>query len=113
MIMVISMKKYINDYIGVLNSKLDKKITEKDINELLNKIRFFSHERLIHLLVTLFYAVFILLSIFITKQMPLFALVILILLIFFFCYVRHYFFLENGVQYLYQEYDKMMKLKNK
>ena len=46
--MVISMKKYINDYIGVLNSKLDKKITEKDINELLNKIRFFSHERLIN-----------------------------------------------------------------
>ncbi len=108
------MREYLKNYIEETDKFIEKgKITDKDIQNHLTKIKFFQHERLIHLLVTLFYAVFILLSIFITKQMPLFALVILILLIFLICYVRHYFFLENGVQYLYQEYDKMMKLKNK
>ena len=98
--MVMKMKEYLEEYTKE-TEKLIKKgnITEKDIEKHLIKIKFFQHERLIHLLVTLFYAVFILLSLFI------------IFLIFLVFYVRHYFFLENCVQYLYKLYDKMLTIK--
>ena len=112
--MVIKMKEYLNNYIKETDKLIEKgKIKEADIENHLIKIKFFQHERLIHLLVTLFYALFLLVSIFLTKYIPLFAVVIIIFLIFLVFYVRHYFFLENSVQYLYKEYDKMQNLKNK
>ena len=112
--MVIKMKEYLNNYIKETDKLIEKgKIKEADIQNHLTKIKFFQHERLIHLLVTLFYALFLLVSIFLTKYIPLFAIVIIIFLIFLVFYVRHYFFLENSVQYLYKEYDKMQNLKNK
>ena len=112
--MVIKMKEYLNNYIKETDKLIEKgKIKEADIENHLIKIKFFQHERLIHLLVTLFYALFLLVSIFLTKYIPLFAIVIIIFLIFLVFYVRHYFFLENSVQYLYKEYDKMQNLKNK
>ena len=112
--MVIKMKEYLNNYIKETDKLIEKgKIKETDIQNHLTKIKFFQHERLIHLLVTLFYALFLLVSIFLTKYIPLFAIVIIIFLIFLVFYVRHYFFLENSVQYLYKEYDKMQNLKNK
>ena len=106
------MKEYLEEYTKE-TEKLIKKgnITEKDIEKHLIKIKFFQHERLIHLLVTLFYAVFILLSLFIIRFIPLFGIVIVIFLIFLVFYVRHYFFLENSVQYLYKLYDKMLTIK--
>ena len=106
------MKEYLEGYTKE-TEKLIKKgnITEKDIEKHLIKIKFFQHERLIHLLVTLFYAVFILLSLFIIRFIPLFGIVIVIFLIFLVFYVRHYFFLENSVQYLYKLYDKMLTIK--
>ena len=76
------MREYLEDYIKETENQIKKgKITEKDIEKHLIKINFFQHERLIHLLVTCFYAVFLLLSIFITKFMPLFGIIILIFLI--------------------------------
>ena len=106
------MKEYLEVYTKE-TEKLIKKgnITEKDIEKHLIKIKFFQHERLIHLLVTLFYAVFILLSLFIIRFIPLFGIIIVIFLIFLVFYVRHYFFLENSVQYLYKLYDKMLSIK--
>ena len=106
--MVIRMKKYINDYIEVLNSKLDNKITEKDINELLNKIRFFSHERFIHLIITLFFALLSLIFIYLTLTFKIFSLLIvtIILLIMLVFYIFHYYFLENTILNLYKMYDK-------
>ena len=110
--MVMKMKEYLEVYTKE-TEKLIKKgnITEKDIEKHLIKIKFFQHERLIHLLVTLFYAVFILLSLFIIRFIPLFGIIIVIFLIFLVFYVRHYFFLENSVQYLYKLYDKMLSIK--
>ena len=52
------MKKYLNDYIKETEEKLRGKVTSKDIEIHLNKISFFSHERLIHLIVTMFFALF-------------------------------------------------------
>lgn len=39
----------------------------------------------------------------------LFIFIALILMIFLIFYVKHYFFLENNVQYLYKQYDKMIQ----
>ncbi len=102
------MKKYIKNYIETLENKLNGKITEKDIIELLNKIKFFSHERLIHLLVTLFFALLGLIFIYFTFTLKLFLLlvitiIILVMLVF---YIIHYYFLENTLLYLYKMYDK-------
>lgn len=109
------MKKSIEEYI----KEIDKKILcDKDLSKLkdehLIKIGFYQHERLIHLLVTLFYAVFMFLTILLSYYNPLFIFIAFILLVFLIFYVKHYFFLENNVQYMYKQYDKMVeKEKNK
>ena len=105
------MKKYLELYIKETEKKIQNKITQNDIDELLNKIKFFSHERLIHLLVTLSFALFslILTVVCINKVNTLLIVVCLVLYIMLFFYIIHYFFLENGVQYLYKLYDQMIK----
>ena len=100
------MKKYLYDYINEVENNI--KITKEDI---LVKINFFSHERLIHLLVTLFFA---LISIIFTVLCfnyfnYLLYIITLILYIMLLLYIVHYYRLENGVQYLYKLYDKKNK----
>ena len=68
------------------------------------QIGFLQHERLIHLLVTLFVALFLIIIILASLFYPsLYFLmaggVLLILLVF---YLKHYYALENGVQKLYR-----------
>ena len=105
------MREYLGDYIKGIDDKIkEKKVTEKDIENHLIKIKFFQHERLIHLLVTLFYAVFLFLSVIISLKVWLFLIILYLALIVLIFYVRHYFFLENHVQYLYKEYDQMKNI---
>ena len=98
--------KYIDDYI---NNK-DYSCINDFIKEHLIKIGFFQHERLIHLLVTLFYGIVALIFLFITCLWIYFGIIALILLTFLVFYIKHYFFLENGVQYMYKQYDKLKEL---
>ena len=108
------MREYLSDYVKEIDKKIEEKnITEKDIENHLIKIEFFQHERLIHLLVTLAYGIFLFLSVLIFTQIWIFVIVIYIALIFLLFYVRHYFFLENHVQYLYKQYDQMKNILNK
>lgn len=105
------MREYLNDYIEDIDKKIESKnITEKDIENHLIKIEFFQHERLIHLLVTLFYGIFLFLSVIISFKVWLFLIILYLALIILIFYVRHYFFLENHVQYLYKQYDKMKNI---
>ncbi len=103
------MKKYLYDYIKEIDDLLNsnKKITNDIIEKHLIKISFFQHERLIHLLVTLFYALVFIIFTVLCFIHYLFIVVTLILVIFLICYVIHYFHLENGVQYLYKQYDRI------
>ena len=101
------MREYLGDYIKGIDDKIkEKNVAEKDIENHLIKIEFFQHERLIHLLVTLAYGIFLFLSVIIFTQIW----IIYIALIFLLFYVRHYFFLENNVQYLYKQYDQMQNI---
>ena len=75
------------------------------------QIGFFQHERFIHLIVTMTFAVvtiMTLLGICVTGYMPLIALMVL-LLILLVPYIRHYYILENGTQTLYRYYDSLEK----
>ena len=94
------MKEYLTNYINEVESKLDDKITKKDIENHLNKINFFSHERLIHLIVTMFFALFTMLFIYFSVKTNscLFIVITIVLII-----------IENNVQYLYKLYDEMNK----
>ncbi len=102
------MKKYLYEYIKSIDLILkdDKNINYKKLKEEhLIKINFFQHERLIHLIVTLFYALFTFIIFYFSKIFIPFIFIALILIIFLIFYVIHYFRLENGVQYLYRQYD--------
>lgn len=103
------MKKYLYDYIKEIDLLLDSntKIKDEVIKNHLIKISFFQHERLIHLLVTLFYAFIFLIFLGLGFIHFIFYIISLIIMVFLICYIIHYFKLENGVQYLYKQFDKM------
>ncbi len=80
---------------------------ERRRQEMLVQIGFFQHERLIHLIVTVTFAVLAFLTLIgcvLSFQIPL-LLLELLLLVLLIPYIRHYYILENGVQKLYTYYD--------
>ena len=105
------MKEYLYNYIKETDELLNsnKKINDDIINKHLIKISFFQHERLIHLLVTLFYAFIFIVFMSLGFIHYLFFIISVILMVFLLFYIIHYFRLENGVQYLYKQYDKMIQ----
>lgn len=105
------MKKYLYNYINEIDNLLNNKskITSEIVNEHLVKISMFQHERLIHLLVTLFYALIFIIFMSLGFIHYLFFTIAFIVMVFLICYIIHYFSLENGVQYLYKQYDKLNK----
>lgn len=109
------MKKYLKNYIIYMDDILKDNIKEinEEIDKHLKKITFFQHERLIHLLVTLAYGLLAIISFIASTMEPLFVFIGIILTIFLIPYIKHYFFLENGVQYLYIQYDKLLEKKGK
>ena len=100
------MKKYLYEYINyVINNK-----NKINLDDMLIKINFFQHERLIHLIITLFYVIMFLIFLILVSISYIFIIPAFILLIFVIFYIIHYFRLENGVQSLYFLYDE---IKNK
>ena len=109
------MKKYLYDYIGEIDSLLNNnksKINDDVISNHLTKISFFQHERLIHLLVTLFYALLLIIFMALGILSFMFYFIAVIISIFLIFYIIHYFRLENGVQYLYKQYDLLLNKKS-
>lgn len=105
------MRKYFSSYIASVIAALENDSTDftalKD--GLSVKIGFMQHERLIHLLVTILFAVLMFLSLiafFISENIGLFAAAVLMLALLI-PYIAHYYFLENGVQKLYTLYDEV------
>ena len=89
-----------------------ERIVRDNLEEHLTQIGFFQHERLIHLIVTVTFALLEMLAILLSVIADslfsiLLPIVILILLI---PYIRHYYILENEVQKMYVQYDCMIKM---
>jgi len=85
------------------------------IRDLLVQIQFFQHERLIHLIVTVVFAILtilVFLGCMLISRQELFVLVAL-LLVLLAPYIRHYYILENGVQKLYGYYDSLTEICSK
>ena len=92
--------------------QITQELVRDKLKEHLVQVGFFQHERLIHLIVTVTFALLEMLAIVLSViSDSLFTLllpvVILILLI---PYIRHYYILENEVQKMYVQYDRMRSL---
>lgn len=81
--------------------------TEEEMQYHLQRIAFLQHERAVHLPVMLVSIVgFLLAIVFCFFQMSLISILgLLLLTILSFCYIKHYFFLENTVQAWYHVYS--------
>ena len=89
-----------------------ERIVRDKLKEHLTQIGFFQHERLIHLIVTVTFALLEMLAILLSVIADslfsiLLPVVILILLV---PYIRHYYILENEVQRMYVQYDRMLRI---
>jgi Ca2+/Na+ antiporter len=95
----------------ILDEKANIRITNKEVNEFANKINFIQNERLTHLIVTLFFGLFLLIVTVVSfKDRSFeFAFVGLILLILLIPYIYHYYKLENAIQRFYKYYDRLIE----
>ncbi len=108
------MKKYLYGYIQQIENIIKVgEITEEMLEQHLTKIAFFQEERKIHLLVTMLYAILTFSSYAFSLFFWTFLPIAIILTCFLIPYVIHYFHLENGVQYLYKQYDKLLEQQKK
>ncbi|MEE0061087.1 MAG: hypothetical protein UE295_09705 [Acutalibacteraceae bacterium] len=101
----------LKNYLAYMEEQTSKELTQQE-KEALNKdlqiqIGYFQHERLIHLIVTVLFALATLISImgFIAFESIGIALLFVALMVLLVPYIVHYFRLENGVQKLYTYYD--------
>lgn len=103
------MKKQIKEYIKEVEEKIYKnEITQEYKKDMLNYISFYQHERLIHLIVTLFVgicAIIFFLAMLYFEKLTI-TIIFIILIILFIPYIIHYYFLENNIQKLYTLYKK-------
>lgn len=109
------MKKRILEYRERIDALLANPPEGTDWNavlaEHLIQVSFFQHERLVHLIVTIGFALMTVLAVAIyciAAYLPALALIVafLVLLI---PYIGHYYLLENEVQKMYGQYDQILK----
>ncbi len=103
------LKRYLEMYRKYAEGEVPLADKEKVLAEMLVQIQFFQHERLIHLIVTVLFAILAVISILANLVIQEWAVLALCILFFVLLipYVRHYYILENGVQKLYEYYDCM------
>ncbi|SCW30125.1 hypothetical protein SAMN02910456_00392 [Ruminococcaceae bacterium YRB3002] len=114
------MGKYIKAYLNEVRefvknmSDKDRAELEEFIAEFETKISYFQHERLIHLLVTLTFALMEIFVVFAVFVLPdpvnlIFAVMTVIMLCLVIGYVFHYYLLENSVQEMYHLRDSIVE----
>ncbi len=111
------MTDYLKNYMNDINLKLIECDSLSELETVLSehkdKIVFMQHERIVHFLVTMMFAVvlsiFICAFIFSEKFALLLLITIIIILLVF--YIKHYYFLENTVQNMYKVYDSILEKK--
>ena len=111
------MAERLRNYIKYMDELLEKENInyEEKIKEHLIQISFFQHERLIHLIVTAVFAIMTLIVLLYALINTSLMIIILtgLFLILLVPYIRHHYILENGVQYMYKQYDKLIEMREK
>ena len=101
------MKIKLSSYCEELEQLIKNNQTTKELaEEVYTWILFFQHERLVHLIVTFFSGIGTILFLFgfLTFENIPILLLFLVTLCLFIPYIFHYYYLENGVQKLYDLY---------
>ncbi len=103
------LKQYLELYRSVAEGEQEIEEREFFRREMLVQIQFFQHERLIHLIVTVLFALLAVITILaaLMIQEPAVLLLCLMFFVLLIPYIRHYYILENGVQKLYDYYDRI------
>ena len=107
---ILNYRNRIDNLISINSNETD---WDKVIKEHLIQIGFFQHERLIHWLVTMLFALLTFMAVgvyLITGAVYVLAL-IGILLVLLIPYIMHYYLLEKETQKMYVQYDRMLELK--
>lgn len=109
------MKERILNYVQKTDKLIEEKekISEERIKYHLIQIEQFQHERLIHLIVTVFTGLLAILCLLFGMLIENIILLIafLLLLFLFIPYIMHYYLLENNIQKMYKQYDKLTNQK--
>lgn len=111
------MKRRILGYMDYIDQVIKDNQTGLSYEEIIEEhklqLTFFMHERLVHLFVTLTFALLAFLTFFamvITEfQVGIFILFVA-LMVLLVPYIMHYYLLENGVQKMYRQYDTLKQL---
>ncbi len=110
------MTQYLKEYMEYVEKRLrecgDAETLADILNEHKDKIAFMQHERLVHFLVTMMFAIILVLFIgieLITDGGVMMLLLIIIIIVLVAAYIKHYYFLENTVQQMYRIYDRILK----
>lgn len=110
------MTKQIREYLAYISSFMAQQHTDDELRtergRLLKRIKLYQHERLIHLMVTLAFALLFMISfaLVIVGENIFIAILSVLFLGLLIPYIRHYFFLENSVQRLYLYYYELEKI---
>ncbi len=105
------LKSYIFQIQKLLDSSEQIENIEDFKKELLVEIQFWQHERLIHLMVTILFAILtmsLIIVLFFYASIPMLALLVMFIVLLV-PYIRHYYILENGVQKLYIFYEELTR----
>ena len=114
---IVAYLKYIDEMLDE-SSKMNKGVErdwDKEIERHLTQIRFFAHERLVHLIVFCLVAICTVMSIlaFVIKGELMILPLIVLLFVLLVPYCMHYYLLENSVQKMYDQYDVMINKRDK
>ena len=110
------MTKQIREYLEILERFFAAEHSVEELikmrGELLQRIAFYQHERVVHLIVTMSFGVFFMLSLILCLSQGGTGLLILtvLFLVMLAAYIKHYYFLENSVQKMYLFYSKIEDL---
>ena len=108
--------KYMNELLERLEKDPKSGVSCEELERIkkehLTQIAFFQHERLIHLIVTVLFAILEFLSLLMCMMFPgigtvLLTAAVMVLLV---PYIRHYYLLENEVQRMYTQYDRLQAM---
>ena len=107
------MKKRILAYLDYIDELLKEENVDWDttLKNHLDQIAFFSHERLVHLIVFVLVAICTVVSILalvISEEIVIIPLIVM-LFVLLVPYCMHYYLLENSVQRMYDQYDEMVR----
>lgn len=103
------LKEYIRKMDRITSEKINPEEKDSVMKDLLIQIQFFQHERFVHLIVTVTFAILTLMTLFaclFADNIALYIMLVLFLVLLI-PYIRHYYILENGVQRLYTFYDRL------